>query len=62
MSRKKSLKTSNKELQDLTNLIRKTKNSPHIANAKHQSRNRDVHYNTMGDSHNVREFNYLSVA
>ncbi|CDW85198.1 UNKNOWN [Stylonychia lemnae] len=34
LSRKKSLKASTKELQDLTNLIRKTKNSPHIINAK----------------------------
>lgn len=30
LSRKRSLKASTKELQDLTNLIRKTKNSPNL--------------------------------
>jgi hypothetical protein len=42
LSRKRSLKASTKELQDLTNLIRKTKNSPHIVNAKTSVRTRNA--------------------
>lgn len=36
LSRKRSIKSSTKELQDLTNLIRKTKNSPYIKNNNQQ--------------------------
>lgn len=41
LSRKKSLKASTKELSDLTSLIRKTKNSPLIVNAKQSARTRN---------------------
>ena len=37
LSRKRSLKASTRELQDLTNLIRKTKHSPMITNSKFSS-------------------------
>eukprot|EP00347_Sterkiella_histriomuscorum_P020330 403338220 len=41
LSRKKSLNASTRELQNLTNLIRKTKNSPLIANSKQSTRTRN---------------------